>query len=303
MASKFDIFRGKNIGVWVKVPTALFRHRDKLGLSSTELLVLLGVIGCFPRKQVPDATLAKYLGVSRQTVHRSMKSLAQKGFLSFIDNPGYARTISFEPMLDKLSEAIAARTKVEQLIAELPDVKGSAFASAEPLPDVEEDWGGDEHYEGEEDDDALLAAFFDKRMAQQQLPEVNKTTERFLALKERVSDLYPVWRLNRDIDLDEIVAVLYNESKDKDWPDEDGRFRWIETNAAKQLKKHAKSIGWDPMFFMRAMTTAYTKYTADSDKKGIEPMLMKEFTQKLMAGGFTEYMNESILHQSEQDSD
>ncbi len=74
------------IAGFTAVPNTLIRLQRELGLSSTELVVLLNIL-ChwwraeewpFPRM----TTIAKRMGVNRRTVERAVYSLQKKGLLT-----------------------------------------------------------------------------------------------------------------------------------------------------------------------------------------------------------------------------
>lgn len=74
------------IAGWQAVPDVLLKNQSRLGLSATELLVLLNVLSFwwyaeelpFPR----GTTVAKRMGVTPRTVQRSLQALIDKGLLT-----------------------------------------------------------------------------------------------------------------------------------------------------------------------------------------------------------------------------
>ena len=67
------------------VPSVLIRYQSELGLSSTELVVLLNVITHWWRADelpfVRPATIAKRMEVDRRTVERALLSLQEMGLV------------------------------------------------------------------------------------------------------------------------------------------------------------------------------------------------------------------------------
>lgn len=74
------------IAGWQAVPDVLLKNQSRLGLSATELLVLLNVLSFwwyaeelpFPR----GTTIAKRMGMTPRTVQRSLQALIDKGLLA-----------------------------------------------------------------------------------------------------------------------------------------------------------------------------------------------------------------------------
>lgn len=74
------------IAGWQAVPDVLLKNQNRLGLSATELLVLLNVLSFwwyveelpFPR----GTTIAKRMGVTPRTVQRAFQSLIDRGLLA-----------------------------------------------------------------------------------------------------------------------------------------------------------------------------------------------------------------------------
>jgi DNA-binding transcriptional ArsR family regulator len=68
------------------VPNALVRAQDKLGLSATDLVVLLNIVMHWwhrDRRPTPRSTaIAKRSGMGHRTVQRSLKKLERKGLIS-----------------------------------------------------------------------------------------------------------------------------------------------------------------------------------------------------------------------------
>lgn len=74
------------IAGWQAVPDVLLKNQTRLGLSATELLVLLNVLSFwwyveelpFPR----GTTIAKRMGMTPRTVQRSLQALIDRGLLA-----------------------------------------------------------------------------------------------------------------------------------------------------------------------------------------------------------------------------
>jgi DNA-binding MarR family transcriptional regulator len=96
---------------FVAVPNSLVRAQDKLGLSPTDLVVLLNIIMHWwhrDRRPSPRSTaIAKRTGVGHRTVQRSLNKLVKKGLIARVrvakDKTEYS--------LDGLREHLAAQAR------------------------------------------------------------------------------------------------------------------------------------------------------------------------------------------------
>lgn len=91
------------------VPDLLFKHQDHLGISPTDLVVLLNVLmhwwyphlKPFPRSQ----TIAKRMGVTPRTVQRSLNNLEKSGLIDRErKKSGGVMYIDPTPLVEKLSK-------------------------------------------------------------------------------------------------------------------------------------------------------------------------------------------------------
>jgi predicted transcriptional regulator len=97
---------------FVAVPMALLRLQSQYGLSPTELLVLINLLGhwwepdrpVFPR----STTIAKRMGIDPRSVQRATKKLESKGLLQRAKMADGRRVFRFEGLAKKLSHDINA---------------------------------------------------------------------------------------------------------------------------------------------------------------------------------------------------
>lgn len=99
---------------FVAVPNALVRAQDKLGLSPTDLVVLLNILMHWwhrDRRPTPRSTaIAKRSGIGHRTVQRSLRRLEKLGLLQRIRVAKDKTEYSFDGLRDQL--AIQARSDV-----------------------------------------------------------------------------------------------------------------------------------------------------------------------------------------------
>ena len=97
------------------VPSVLIRYQHELGLSATELVVLLNVITHWWRAEelpyVRPTTIARRMGVDRRTVDRALRSIEGKGLVQRLapesrDGRTTVRRFELDGLVQKL-EAIA----------------------------------------------------------------------------------------------------------------------------------------------------------------------------------------------------
>lgn len=99
---------------FVAVPNALVRAQDKLGLSPTDLVVLLNILMHWwhrDRRPTPRSTaIAKRSGIGHRTVQRSLKKLEKTGLLQRVRVAKDRTEYSLDGLRDQL--AIQARSDV-----------------------------------------------------------------------------------------------------------------------------------------------------------------------------------------------
>lgn len=99
------------------VPLSLLRLQTKLGLSQTDMVVLINLLahwwdpskGVFPR----SSTIAKRMGVAKRTVQRSTQKMLDKGLIArdFLDDG--KRVFYFDPLADRLARAIGLSFEIK----------------------------------------------------------------------------------------------------------------------------------------------------------------------------------------------
>ena len=95
---------------FVAVPMALLRLQSAYGLSSTDMMVLINLLGhwwepssvVFPR----SSTIAKRLGVDKRTVQRAINKLQSKGLLEIERVEDGKRAFVFDRLVRRLSQDI-----------------------------------------------------------------------------------------------------------------------------------------------------------------------------------------------------
>lgn len=100
------------------VPDLLLKHQHDLGLSATDLVVLLNVLmhWWYPaQKPYPrSTTIAKRMGVTPRTVQRSLQQIEELGFLVREKNADGPTVLDPAPLVEKLSEF--AETDADYLV-------------------------------------------------------------------------------------------------------------------------------------------------------------------------------------------
>lgn len=94
---------------YTQVPNYLLKQQSELGLSNSELVVLLQlmVFDFGSRSAEPaHSTLAKSIGVSASAVRHNLVSLEKKGFIKRTYRTGYSNLYSLIPTVSKLSSHI-----------------------------------------------------------------------------------------------------------------------------------------------------------------------------------------------------
>lgn len=70
---------------WVPIPINLLRLQPKLGINSTDMLILINLIAYWRNSNDPiypsQESLAKNLGVTKRTVQRSIRKLEDKNLV------------------------------------------------------------------------------------------------------------------------------------------------------------------------------------------------------------------------------
>ena len=101
-------YREAAVAGFQPVPDLLLKHQNRLGLSPTNVVVLLNVLmhWWYPeQKPFPrSTTIAKRMGLSPRAVQRSLQQLQNLGLLtrqSSVDGPTY---LDPEPLVAKLEE-------------------------------------------------------------------------------------------------------------------------------------------------------------------------------------------------------
>lgn len=93
---------------FVAVPVSLLKSQRMLGLSTTDLVVLVNLLayrwtaatGVFPR----NSLIAKRMGVSDRTVQRSMTKLLASGLARRMRDSEGRRVLYFDPLVRRLSD-------------------------------------------------------------------------------------------------------------------------------------------------------------------------------------------------------
>lgn len=92
---------------FVAVPVSLLKAQVDLGLSPTDMLVLMNLLvhrwtpatGVFPRNSV----IAKRMGLTPRTVQRSVQHLVERGLVRRTRDDDDRRVLYFDPLVEKLA--------------------------------------------------------------------------------------------------------------------------------------------------------------------------------------------------------
>lgn len=91
---------------FVAVPMDLLRHQGDLGLSSSDLVLIVNLAAHrWKSGQVvypSNATLAKRTGMSEQTIQRILKRLQDAGLLRRVRHPEGGRAFDLSPLVERL---------------------------------------------------------------------------------------------------------------------------------------------------------------------------------------------------------
>ncbi|SEB02351.1 helix-turn-helix domain-containing protein [Rubrimonas cliftonensis] len=103
-------FREAVVGGFQAVPDILLKQQDQLGLTPTDMLVLLNITmhWWYPQqKPFPRATtIARRMGVAQRTVQRSIRNLEQLGYLSREKDGKGRMVLDPEPLVQRLCELV-----------------------------------------------------------------------------------------------------------------------------------------------------------------------------------------------------
>lgn len=95
-------------GGWTGIPNLLLKKQGILGLSSTELNVLINLIRFWweaTRAPFPSLEkIASEMGISSRSVFRTIASLEEKGFINRVSEPGKSTKYELHGLLEKLKE-------------------------------------------------------------------------------------------------------------------------------------------------------------------------------------------------------
>lgn len=97
---------------WVAVPLPLLRLQVKLGLTATDMMVLINLLAhwwnplapVFPR----TSTIARRMGVNDRTVQRSMSKLVRQGLAERGSDERGRRTYQFNGLVKRLKRDLPA---------------------------------------------------------------------------------------------------------------------------------------------------------------------------------------------------
>ena len=93
---------------FVAVPFDLLRHQAELGLSTSDLVIIVNLAAhrwksgdvVYPSNK----SLAHRTGLSHQTVQRILKRLADRGYIRRVAHPRGGRAFELGPLAEKLRE-------------------------------------------------------------------------------------------------------------------------------------------------------------------------------------------------------
>lgn len=96
-------------GGFLVIPVDLLKNQSKLGLESTELVVLLNLLTFWHFNQelpiLSISTLERRLGLNVRSIQRLLKSLETKEFLSIDKGTGGERRVNFNLLVQKVADA------------------------------------------------------------------------------------------------------------------------------------------------------------------------------------------------------
>ena len=115
LRSKWREAVGEGSG-FVAIPVALLRLQTRLGLTSTDMMVLVNLlahwwnpdVAVFPR----TTTIAKRMGVNERTVQRSMRRLVKMGLAEPGRDEQSRRTYQFKGLVDRLNRDLPAAMRL-----------------------------------------------------------------------------------------------------------------------------------------------------------------------------------------------
>jgi len=102
-----DAIKGMG-GGWTAVPNLLLRKQGMLGITTTELNILINLIRFWwEPTQAPFPSpekMAAEMGVSERTVYRTIIALEKKGFIDRVQEQGKATKYELNGLVEKLEE-------------------------------------------------------------------------------------------------------------------------------------------------------------------------------------------------------
>ena len=101
---------------FVAVPVALLRMQTKMGLTATDMMVLINLLAhwwnpeaaVFPR----STTIAKRMGINERTVQRAMRKLVRAGLAELGRDERNRRTYRFKGLVDRLNRDLPAAMRL-----------------------------------------------------------------------------------------------------------------------------------------------------------------------------------------------
>ena len=100
------------------IPMALLRLQKSLGLSATDLVVLVNLLGHWwePERGVypRSTTIARRMGVTKRTVQRSTQRLVQLGLIDRDYQDDGRRVFGFNPLAARLAHDLALSRAVQK---------------------------------------------------------------------------------------------------------------------------------------------------------------------------------------------
>jgi len=115
LRSKWREAVGEGSG-FVAVPVSLLRMQTKLGLTATDLMVLINLLAHWWNPKTPvfprTTTIAKRMGINERTVQRSMRKLVKQGLAEAGRDEQNRRTYQFQGLVDRLNRDLPAAMRL-----------------------------------------------------------------------------------------------------------------------------------------------------------------------------------------------
>lgn len=101
---------------FVAVPVTLLRMQTKLGLTATDMMVLINLLAHWWNPAAPvfprTTTIAKRMGINERTIQRAMRKLVKLGLAEPGRDERNRRTYRFNGLVDRLNRDLPATMRL-----------------------------------------------------------------------------------------------------------------------------------------------------------------------------------------------